>query len=75
MKKTSTSTFIGLCAVGFMARASNALDRTPVLALFAAALASPVLIRSRMMGRSNSAKTPHIWDIATHLCTDAESRE
>ncbi|HEX9843670.1 MAG TPA: MFS transporter [bacterium] len=35
-------TLAGLCAVGFLARASYALARTPVLALFAAALgASP----------------------------------
>lgn len=33
-----TSTFNGLCAVGFLARASYALARTPVLALFAASL-------------------------------------
>lgn len=32
------STFNGLCAVGFLARASYALARTPVLALFAASL-------------------------------------
>jgi MFS transporter, DHA1 family, multidrug resistance protein len=32
------STFSGLCAVGFLARASYALARTPVLALFAASL-------------------------------------
>ncbi|MBI4964469.1 MAG: MFS transporter [Desulfomonile tiedjei] len=32
------STFSGLCAVGFFARASYALARTPVLALFAASL-------------------------------------
>ena len=37
-QQTSTSTFMGLCAVGFLARASYALARTPVLALFAAAL-------------------------------------
>ncbi|MGD9819758.1 MAG: MFS transporter, partial [Desulfomonilaceae bacterium] len=30
------STFSGLCAVGFLARASYGLARTPVLALFAA---------------------------------------
>jgi MFS transporter, DHA1 family, multidrug resistance protein len=34
----STDTFNGLCAVGFLARASYALARTPVLALFAASL-------------------------------------
>ncbi len=33
-----SSTFNGLCAVGFLARASYALARTPVLALFAASL-------------------------------------
>src|SRR3972149_2543623 len=33
-----TSTFNGLCAVGFLARTSYALARTPVLALFAASL-------------------------------------
>lgn len=32
------SPFNGLCAVGFLARASCALARTPVLALFAASL-------------------------------------
>ncbi len=32
------ATFNGLCAVGFLARASYALARTPVLALFAASL-------------------------------------
>ena len=34
----SASPFNGLCAVGFLARASYALARTPVLALFAASL-------------------------------------
>jgi MFS transporter, DHA1 family, multidrug resistance protein len=34
----SADTFNGLCAVGFLARASYALARTPVLALFAASL-------------------------------------
>ncbi len=34
----SASIFNGLCAVGFLARASYALARTPVLALFAASL-------------------------------------
>lgn len=34
----SAATFNGLCAVGFLARASYALARTPVLALFAASL-------------------------------------
>src|SRR5450759_4271957 len=34
----SISPFNGLCAVGFLARASYALARTPVLALFAASL-------------------------------------
>jgi DHA1 family multidrug resistance protein-like MFS transporter len=33
-----STTFNGLCAVGFLARASYALARTPVLALFAASL-------------------------------------
>lgn len=33
-----SSTFTGLCTVGFLARASYALARTPVLALFAASL-------------------------------------
>ena len=33
-----SSTFVGLCSVGFLARASYALARTPVLALFAASL-------------------------------------
>jgi MFS family permease len=33
-----TGSFAGLCAVGFLARASYALARTPVLALFAASL-------------------------------------
>jgi MFS transporter, DHA1 family, multidrug resistance protein len=33
-----SSAFSGLCAVGFLARASYALARTPVLALFAASL-------------------------------------
>ncbi len=37
-QQTSTSAFMGLCAVGFFARASYALARTPVLALFAASL-------------------------------------
>ena len=34
----ANATFNGLCAVGFLARASYALARTPVLALFAASL-------------------------------------
>jgi MFS transporter, DHA1 family, multidrug resistance protein len=34
----SASPFLGLCAVGFLARTSYALARTPVLALFAASL-------------------------------------
>jgi hypothetical protein len=34
----SATPFNGLCAVGFLARASYALARTPVLALFAASL-------------------------------------
>ena len=34
----SSSTLLGLCAVGFFARASYAMARTPVLALFAVAL-------------------------------------
>jgi len=34
----SSATFNGLCAVGFLARTSYALARTPVLALFAASL-------------------------------------
>ncbi len=38
MSSQQTSAFIGLCAVGFLARASYALARTPVLALFAASL-------------------------------------
>jgi MFS family permease len=37
MPQTS-SPFLGLCAVGFLARTSYALARTPVLALFAASL-------------------------------------
>ncbi len=37
-QQAATSTFLGLCAVGFLARASYALARTPVLALFAASL-------------------------------------
>jgi DHA1 family multidrug resistance protein-like MFS transporter len=36
--KDSSAIFNGLCAVGFLARASYALARTPVLALFAAYL-------------------------------------
>ncbi|MEW6110976.1 MAG: MFS transporter [Thermodesulfobacteriota bacterium] len=36
LKGSVGSTFGGLCAVGFLARASYALARTPVLALFAA---------------------------------------
>lgn len=38
MNDAVRSTFNGLCAVGFLARASYALARTPVLALFAASL-------------------------------------
>jgi MFS family permease len=38
MNGSPGSTFNGLCAVGFLARASYALARTPVLALFAASL-------------------------------------
>ncbi|MDI6854502.1 MAG: MFS transporter [Deltaproteobacteria bacterium] len=38
MDQPSALTFSGLCAVGFMARLSYALARTPVLALFAAHL-------------------------------------
>jgi DHA1 family multidrug resistance protein-like MFS transporter len=38
MNESSDATFNGLCAVGFLARASYALARTPVLALFAASL-------------------------------------
>ncbi len=38
MNGSLSTTFNGLCAVGFLARASYALARTPVLALFAASL-------------------------------------
>lgn len=38
MKQDSTTTLVGLCAVGFFARASYSLARTPVLALSAASL-------------------------------------
>jgi MFS transporter, DHA1 family, multidrug resistance protein len=38
MSMSLATTFNGLCAVGFLARASYALARTPVLALFAASL-------------------------------------
>lgn len=36
--RPSAFTFSGLCAVGFLARLSYSLARTPVLALFAAYL-------------------------------------
>ena len=38
MNRGLATTFNGLCSVGFLARASYALARTPVLALFAASL-------------------------------------
>lgn len=38
MLRQSSSIFNGLCAVGFLARFSYALARTPVLARFAASL-------------------------------------
>jgi hypothetical protein len=38
--------------------------RRPSFVPFDRALASPALTRSRIIPRSNSAKTPHIWYIA-----------
>ena len=39
-------------------------ERRPSFVPFALARARPALTRSRIMPRSNSAKTPHIWNIA-----------
>jgi len=65
MTKTvaSTLTLNSLYTVGFLARASYALARTPVLALFAAALGAGLVVMAVVVSVAGNRKAEMLWGV------------
>jgi hypothetical protein len=81
--ESAGATFNGLCAVGFLARASYGLARTPVLALFAASLgigglclgSFRVPVRVIVRGSGGGSVLSRFRDGHIRSCGDGGSRE